>query len=161
ILAPAQADEGVDWRRVARVMLLSRRLDFIEETRLVPQKKVLYQFSARGHELSQALLGCLLTERHDGAGVYYRSRPLMLTLGLDPVDALSASLAKMGSPSGGRDVGAIYNLPSKNGITVLPMAGGVGTQYTPTAGWAQAIVYYRDVLRDESYRRSIAVVIGG
>ncbi len=49
----------------------------------------------------------------------------------------------------------------RTGRLVLPMAGGVGTQYTPTAGWARAIVYYRDTLGDASYRNSIAVAFGG
>src|SRR6185437_974942 len=47
------------------------------------------------------------------------------------------------------------------GPTVLPMAGGVGTQYTTTAGWARSILYHRDQLGDESYRGSIAVALGG
>ena len=41
------------------------------------------------------------------------------------------------------------------------MSGDVGSQYTPSVGWAQAITYYRDVLGDKSYDRSIAVVLGG
>jgi 2-oxoisovalerate dehydrogenase E1 component len=55
----------------------------------------------------------------------------------------------------------VFNMPSRGGATVLPACGGVGAQYTPTAGWAQAIRYRRDVLRDNSYQGSIAVVHGG
>jgi len=44
---------------------------------------------------------------------------------------------------------------------VLPACGGVGAQYTPAAGWAQAIRYRHETLGDESYSRSIAVVLGG
>ena len=55
-------DETVDWKRVAYLVQLSRALDEMEETRLVPEKKVLYQFSARGHDMAQILLGCRLTE---------------------------------------------------------------------------------------------------
>ena len=160
-VSPARVDARVDWRRVARLVMLSRRLDLAEETRLVPQKKVIYQFSARGHELAQAILGGLLTEPHDVVAPYYRCRPLMLALGFDPVSALESPMAKMGGQSGGRDVGSMFNLPSKNGVIALPMAGGVGTQYTPAAGWAQAIVYRREVFQDVSYRRSIIVVLGG
>ena len=160
-VSPAHVDARVDWRRVARLVMLSRGLDLVEETRLVPQKKVIYQFSARGHELAQAILGGLLTDAHDVAAPYYRCRPLMLSLGFDPMSALAAPMAKIGSQSGGRDVGSMYNLPSKNGVIALPMAGGVGTQYTPAAGWAQAILYRRQVLQDDSYRRSIVVVVGG
>ena len=67
----ARSLPAVDWRRVARLLHASRALDDIEESRLVPEKKVLYQFSARGHELGQLLLGLRLTAKHDGVGVYY------------------------------------------------------------------------------------------
>jgi 2-oxoisovalerate dehydrogenase E1 component len=156
--APAQAP---DWRRVAYLFHASRALDDIEESRLVPGRRVLYQFSARGHELGQILLGLKLTARHDGVGVYYRSRPLMLSLGLGLEEAAAGPLARAGSFSEGRDIGVVFNMPSRGGVTVLPACGGVGTQYTPTAGWAQAIRYRRDVLRDSSYEGSIAVVHGG
>ena len=46
----------IDWARVAWLMQASRALDTIEESRLLPERKILYQFSARGHELGQALL---------------------------------------------------------------------------------------------------------
>ncbi len=154
-------DPRFDWRRVARLLLASRALDQLEETQLYPAKKVLYQFSARGHELGQILLGTLLRHEHDAASGYYRSRPLLLTLGLSPADALAGSMAKTGSVSEGRDIGAVYNLPRRRGAVVLPMAGGVGTQYTTTAGWARAITYYRDVLGDASYRGALAVALGG
>jgi 2-oxoisovalerate dehydrogenase E1 component len=150
-----------DWRRVARLVQLSRALDDIEETRLVPERKVLYQFSARGHELAQILLGLNLTDAHDGIALYYRSRPLMLTLGVSPEEAASGPLARGDSFSGGRDIGVVFNLPGRGGPTVLPACGGVGTQYTPAAGWAQAIRYRHEALADGSYARSIAVVLGG
>jgi 2-oxoisovalerate dehydrogenase E1 component len=150
-----------DWRRVTRLVQLSRALDDIEETRLVPERKVLYQFSARGHELAQILLGLNLTDAHDGIAVYYRSRPLMLTLGVSLEDAASGPLARSGAFSGGRDIGVVFNLPGRGAPTVLPACGGVGTQYTPAAGWAQAIRYRHEVLGDAAYGRSIAVVLGG
>jgi 2-oxoisovalerate dehydrogenase E1 component len=152
---------AVDWRRVAWLFHASRALDEIEESRLVPERKVLYQFSARGHELGQILLGLRLTGTHDGVGVYYRSRPLMLALGLELEEAAAGPLARAGSFSDGRDIGVVFNMPSRGGATVLPACGGVGAQYTPTAGWAQAIRYQRDTLRDASWAGSIAVVHGG
>ncbi len=154
-------DSRFDWGHVARLFLTSRKLDDLEETKLLREKKILYQFSARGHELGQILLGCLLTRPHDAANGYYRSRPLLLTLGLSVEDALASGMAKSGGVSDGRDIGVVFNLPRGQGPVVLPMAGGVGTQYTTTAGWARAIVYYRDSLGDESYRDSIAVALGG
>ena len=159
--AVQQLDPRFDWARVARVFLLSRALDQLEESKLFPERKILYQFSARGHELGQILLGCLLTNSHDGVGAYYRSRPLLLTLGLSAEDALASGMARAGGITDGRDIGVVFNLPRKDKATVLPMAGGVGTQYTPTAGWARAIAYYRDTLGDAEYRHSMAVVLGG
>jgi len=151
----------VDWGRVSSLVHTSRALDEIEETRLVPERKVLYQFSARGHELAQILLGLQLADRHDGIGLYYRSRPLMLALGVSLADAAAGPLMRGDSFSGGRDIGVVFNRPGRGGPTVLPACGGVGTQYTPTAGWAQAIRYRHEVLGDASYARSIAVVLGG
>jgi 2-oxoisovalerate dehydrogenase E1 component len=162
---PAREAHGLraepDWRKVARLLHTSRALDEIEETRLVPERKVLYQFSARGHELPQILLGLQLTDTHDGVAVYYRSRPLMLTLGMSAEDAAAGPLMRGDSCSGGRDIGVVFNCPGRGGPTVLPACGGVGTQYTPAAGWAQAIRYRHDTLADPSYARSIAVVLGG
>ncbi len=149
------------WKQVARLMLTSRRLDEMEEQELAPSGEVAYQFSAKGHELAQVLLGLHLNHPHDGVSVYYRSRPLLLTLGLSLQEALASGLARQGSPSGGRDAGVMFNLPSRGRATVLPTAGGVGTQYTPAAGWAQAIRYYQEVLRQEEWQGAIAVACGG
>src|SRR5665213_26067 len=150
-----------DWARVAALMHASRALDTIEETQLLPERKILYQFSARGHELGQVLLGLQLTDPHDGVGAYYRSRPLLLALGRALEDAAAGPLARADSASGGRDIGVVFNMPTAGGATVLPGCGGVGAQYTPGVGWAQAIRYRLGVLDDTSYARSIAVVHGG
>lgn len=154
-------DEAVDWKRVARLVHLSRALDEMEETRLVPEKKVLYQFSARGHDMAQVLLGLRLTGRHDAACGYYRSRPLLLSLGVDPADALGSAMGRAGGYSGGRDIGVVFNHPNPEGACALPMCGGVGTQYTPTAGWAQAMKYHAEVLGRADHAGSIAVALGG
>ena len=52
--------QGVDWRAVVSRVAVSRALDDLEESILVPERKVLYQFSARGHDVTQALLGAHL-----------------------------------------------------------------------------------------------------
>src|SRR5438477_2863424 len=96
-VAPGQAS---GWARVASLVHASRALDDIEETRLLPERKVLYQFSARGHDLAQILLGLELTDGHDGASVYYRSRPLMLALGVSVEDAAAGPLARRGREGG-------------------------------------------------------------
>src|SRR5262252_2960353 len=154
-------DPRTDWRRVVSLLHASRALDDIEETRLVPERKVLYQFSARGHDFAQILLGLQLRNAHDGVAVYYRSRPLMLALGVSLEEAAAGPLARSGAFSGGRDIGVVFNLPGRGGPTVLPAVGGVGAQYTPAAGWGQAIRYRHEALDDPSYARSIAVVLGG
>src|SRR5262245_29329974 len=102
-----QINPHFDWRQVARLALTSRALDALEEKELTPQRKINYQFSARGHDLSQVLLGSLLKHKHDGAGAYYRCRPFLLTVGLTVEDSLAANLARVGGFSDGRDIGAV------------------------------------------------------
>ena len=154
-------DPEFDWRRIAYLVHLSRAMDRIEEEDLVPNRKVLYQFSARGHDMAQVMLGTRLTEKTDAVCGYYRSRPLLLSLGVPLEDALGSNMGRAGGYSDGRDIGVVFNFPNPNGPSALPMSGGVGAQYTPTAGWAQAIDYYARVLKDPAYAQSIAVVLGG
>jgi 2-oxoisovalerate dehydrogenase E1 component len=149
----------VDWSRVVRLVLTSREMDRIEEHELVPQKKVLYQFSARGHDVAQVLLGMQLKDGDAVCG-YYRSRPMLLSLGVDLADALGSGMGLAGGDSDGRDIGVVFNYPNPGGAHALPMCGGVGAQYTPAAGWAQAIEYKQDVL-GEGPGDAIALVLGG
>jgi len=44
---------GLDWPQIAYLTLLSRAIDDIEETELLKSREVLYQFSARGHDMAQ------------------------------------------------------------------------------------------------------------
>ena len=163
----APSDSTLDWKRIAYTAMVSRALDDVEEATnrnkaSVPREHlVLYQFSARGHEVAQVILGSLLTHPRDAASAYYRSRPLLLSLGLSIDDALASPLGRSGGFSDGRDIGVVCNLPRRDGPIVLPMSGDVGSQYTPGAGWAQSILYHRDALGDASYKGAIAVVLGG
>ena len=68
---------------------------------------------------------------------------------------------RAGGYSDGRDIGVVFNYPNSNGASALPMCGGVGAQYTPTAGYAQAIEYHKNVLGDRAYDGAISVVLGG
>ncbi len=154
-------DPDYDWRRVAYHVLVSRALDTLEEETLVPARKVLYQFSARGHDMAQVLLGSRLTSPRDATCGYYRSRPLLLALGVDVADALGSAMGRSGGYSDGRDIGVVFNFPNPGGTPALPMCGGVGAQYTPTAGWAQAIKLGRRSGEVEAKDGSIAVVLGG
>ena len=158
---------GFDWKRIAYQTLVSRALDELEESTNrnranVPREHVvLYQFSARGHEMAQIILGSLINGKHDAAGAYYRSRPMLLALGLPLEDALGSPLGRSGGFSDGRDIGVVCNLPNRDGPIVIPMAGDVGSQYTPSSGWAQAITYHRDTLKDASYSGCMSVALGG
>jgi 2-oxoisovalerate dehydrogenase E1 component len=151
----------IDWLKVARLVLLSRQLDRLEVEQLTPNGKVNYQFSAMGHELAQVLLAQALDHPHDAAGLYYRSRPFMLACGLTAREALAAGMARTGSPSQGRDVGVVFNMPRRQGPTILPASGDVGAQYTPVAGWAQAIHYRSSFLGESEWEGAIAVALGG
>ncbi len=156
---PGKVSADVDWREAARLMLTSREMDRLEEEELVPAKKVLYQFSARGHDMAQVLLGMQLRQG-DAACGYYRSRPLLLALGVPLADALGSGMGLAGGYSDGRDIGVVFNYPNPGGVHALPMCGGVGAQYTPAVGWAQAIDYKRKVL-GEGPDDAIALVLGG
>jgi 2-oxoisovalerate dehydrogenase E1 component len=151
----------VDWRRVVALVLRSRALDELEETRLLPARKVLYQFTARGHDVTQVLLGQFLLGECDAVAAYYRSRPLVLALGLDLDEALASTMMRTGSMSEGRDIGVVFNRPRRGGACVLPACGGVGAQYTPAVGWAQALQYRARMLGDRAAAASIAVAHGG
>lgn len=150
-----------DWYKAAHFILLSRELDILEEQQLTPQGKITFQFSAKGHELAQVVLALFLDHSHDAASVYYRSRPFMLASGLTVSEALAANMGRINSPSEGRDGGVIYNMHRSNGLTVLPATGGVGGQYTPAVGWAQAILYRQQVLGEQEWANSVIVVLGG
>src|SRR3990170_2674318 len=159
---PASAVQlRIDWGIVARHVLRSRLLDEVEEAELAPAGEVPYQFSARGHELAQVLLAQHLTHPHDAATVYYRSRPFLMACGLTPTEALAAGMGRTGSPSEGRDVGVVFSMPPRGGPTVLPASGDVGAQYTPAAGWAQAITYRARVLGESAWSGALAVALGG
>lgn len=165
---PQTLSSAVDWQRVAHLLLLSRAMDTIEERDLVPAKLVFNQFSARGHDLAQILLGLQMAHPHDAATGYYRSRPFVLSLGLDTEEAVAAPMAKAGGYSDGRDIGVVCNYPNvespsmkAKGAMLFPMCGGVGAQYSPISGWAQSIVYHRDQLLDSSYQGAIGLSMGG
>ena len=135
---PGRVSADVNWREAARLVLTSREMDRLEEQELVPAKKILYQFSARGHDLAQVLLGLQLKDG-DAACGYYRSRPLLLAPGVPLADALGSGMGLAGGYSDGRDIGAVFNYPNPGGAHALPMRGGVGAKDTPATAWAEAI----------------------
>ena len=157
----AIASTGLDWPQIAYLTLLSRAVDDLEEEKLLQSRELIYQFSSRGHDMAQVILGSLLDQAGDAAGGYYRSRPLMLTLGLSLEDALAGPMMRAGGLNDGRDIGVIFNLPHKHSACFLPACGGVGTQYTPISGWAESIVYKRDQLGQTDQAGAVGVALGG
>jgi 2-oxoisovalerate dehydrogenase E1 component len=151
----------VNWRVTVYQMLLSREIDRLEVEELAPRGKVKYQFSSAGHELPQVLLAQAMNHPYDAVAVYYRSRPFMLAAGLKPAQAFAAGMARQSNLSAGRDTGVVYNLPRQQSLTVLPASGNVGAQYTPAAGWAQAIRYRQQVLHETGWEGALAAALGG
>jgi 2-oxoisovalerate dehydrogenase E1 component len=158
-----------NWAQAARHILASRYMDELEEKELAPKGQIALQFSAKGHELAQVLLAMHLTHPRDAATGYYRSRPFMLAAGLTLPEIFAGNFAKAGSATEGRDTGVLYSmLPRmetadgrKHGIIVLPASGNVGSQYTPATGWAQAIRYHANTLKQKEWKGAIAVAMGG
>ena len=56
---------------------------------------VLYQFSARGHEMAQCILASHVDHPHDAVSAYYRSRPTLLSLGLSIEDGFAYAAEKV------------------------------------------------------------------
>ena len=156
------------WLALLERALISRAMDDLEvskEYRPNPDKpmegKLKFQFGAKGHEIPQLITAALLNHPHDGATVYYRSRPLMLGVGLSPFEAFASNMHKLEGVSGGRDIGVVFNHKQPGGVTVLPASGDVGAQYTPAVGWAQAVHYRAAELKQSEYEGAIALVHAG
>src|SRR5437764_1424170 len=156
------------WVSVSERALISRAMDDLEVTkeyRPNPDKphegKLKFQFGAKGHEVSQLVAAALLNHPHDGATVYYRSRPLMLGVGLTPFEAFASNMHKLEGVSGGRDIGVVFNHKQPGGVTVLPASGDVGAQFTPAVGWAQGVQYRAAELHQDEYAGAIALAPAG
>ena len=52
---------SLDWPRIAYLVQLSRAMDDLEEAELLKNREVLYQFSARGHDMAQVILASFWT----------------------------------------------------------------------------------------------------
>lgn len=163
------AEPAADWwLAIYERAWVSRAIDELELTKgYKPSRenpaegKLKFQFSAKGHELPQLVAAALLNHPHDGAGVYYRSRPFMLGVGLSPFECFASVMHKTAGVSGGRDIGVVFNHKQPGGITVLPASGDVGAQYTPAVGWAQSIAYRTSRLQQHDWDGAIAITLGG
>ena len=85
----------------------------------------------------------------------------MLALGLDLEDAAAGPLARADSASGGRDIGVVFNMPSRGGATVLPDAAASARSTRRPSGGRRRSAIAAMCCSDASYARSIAVAHGG
>ena len=118
---------------------------------------------ARARSSARRSSASLLDHPHDAASAYYRSRPLLLTLGLSLEDALGSPLGRAGGFSDGRDIGVVGNLPNRDG----PMRAADGRRrrlavHAGRRAGRSRSVYQRDTLRRSQLgRRDRASVLGG
>ena len=156
---PGKVTAHVDWREVARLVLTSRELDRMEEQELVPAKKVLYQFPRARPRHGAGAAGAAAQGRRRrlrllpvaaAAAVAWRSARRCARVGHGPCRRL------LERPRYRRRL----QLSEPRRRACHADGGGVGAQYTPAVGWAQAIKYKQHVL-DEGPLDSIAVVLGG
>lgn len=166
--APGATPDTAWWLRLLERAFVSRAMDDLEVTkeyRPNPDRphegKLRFQFSAKGHEIPQLIAAALLSHPHDGATAYYRSRPLMLGVGLSPFEAFASVMHKLEGVSGGRDIGVVFNHRQPGGVTVLPASGDVGAQFTPAVGWAQAMQYRAGSMGQAEYAGAIALAHAG
>ena len=137
-------------------------MDKLEEERLVPERKVLYQFSARGHDMAQALLGSRLTHPRDATCGYYRSRPLLLALGVPIEDALGSGMGREGGYSDGRDIGVVFNYPNpERRAGPADVGRGRGAIYADRGLGAGDRISSDRPRRRAAMTGAIAVVLGG
>ena len=151
-----------DWKSVLRTVFVSRALDALEETRLVP--------GAQG-----ALPVLRPRPRPDpgparpAADRHARRRRSLLplaaaraALGLSAEEALASTMMRAeGMSRRPRHRRRASTCRAATAPCLLPACGGVGTQYTPATGWAQSLVYRARVLKDAGVAGSIAVAHGG
>ncbi len=170
LATPVQPDapDAGWWLSIYERAWVSRAIDELELTKgYKPSRenpaegRLKFQFSARGHEVPQLIAAALLDHPHDGAGVYYRSRPFMLGIGLSPFACFASVMHKTAGVSGGRDIGVVFNHQQPGGVTVLPASGDVGAQYTPVVGWAQSIAYRTSRMQQRDWDGAIAMALGG
>ena len=154
-------DPGIDWRRAAYLLHVSRALDDIEEKKLVPERKIFYQFSARGHDLAQILLGL-------AAHAQGRRDLRLLPLAAHSADARRARRRHAGLVAW-RAPAAIPTAAISARCSTFPIrtarprcrcaAASARSSRRPPAGRRRSVP--RDVLGENDCDDAIGVVLGG
>ncbi|MEE8176610.1 MAG: dehydrogenase E1 component subunit alpha/beta [Acidobacteriota bacterium] len=121
-------------------MLLSRRLDE-KEIQLHRQGRSFFQVSSAGHEALQLAAASLLRSGSDWFFAYYRSRTLVLGLGLTPLQLLLEAVGSAEAPfSAGRQMPSHWG--SKE-LHIVSQSSATGTQWVEAVGCAEAGIYYK------------------
>lgn len=141
----AASDPVSDYERVVPDSLL---LDFyrkmlaayyVEERMraFVRQGKCPFHASTRGHEALQIGISLLLRPGHDWFFTYYRSKALVLGLGMPLKDLFLGMLSREGDPnSNGRNMPEQF---SSRKLHIVSQTACTGTQYLPAVGAARAV----------------------
>jgi 2-oxoisovalerate dehydrogenase E1 component len=118
-----------------RTALTSRALDerCIALTR---QSRAFFQISAAGHEGLLTAAARSLRAGHDWFFPYYRDQPLVLALGMSPVDILLAAVGASSDPSSsGRQLPCHWSDRARHIVT---SSSPTGSQCLPAVGCAEA-----------------------
>ncbi len=103
----------------------------------VRQGKCSFHASTRGHECLQVGMALLLRPRHDWFFTYYRSKALVIGLGMPLPEVFLAMLSRDGDPnSNGRNMAEHF---SSRDLHVVAQTACTGTQYLPAVGMARAV----------------------
>ena len=116
-----------------RVMLAARQIDLTEQ-QLSQRGEAFFHLSGAGHEGTAVLADHLGAQ--DWLHCHYRSRALMLARGLPIRKFFDNTLCKDASTSHGRRMGAFFNEPKLN---LLSMVTPVGNNALQAVGVAAAV----------------------
>ena len=120
------------YRKMLTVYYVEERMKI-----LVKQGKCAFQASTRGHEKLQIGMTMLLRPGHDWFFTYYRSKAIVVGLGMPLKDIFLGMLSREGDPnSNGRNMPEHW---SSRKLRLVSRTAVTGTQYLNAVGMARAV----------------------